>query len=61
MLNNIKSLATILAKDFRYVRVDTYSFDNEIYFGEMTFSPAAGFDVFDSPKWDRIFGDKLII
>ena len=58
-LNKIKSLAEILANDFRYVRVDLYNMDSKIYFNELTFSPFAGFFPFIPSEWDRKFGDKL--
>jgi len=58
-LNKMKSLAETLAKAFRNTRIDFYNVGGKIYFGEVTFSPKAGFLQFPSPKWDRIFGDKL--
>lgn len=58
-LNKLKSLAESLAKDFSYVRVDLYYCDSKIYFGELTFSPRAGFLPFNPSEWDRIFGDQL--
>ena len=60
-LNKMKSLAESLAKDFRYVRVDFYLLSSEIYFGEMTFSPLAGFKPFSPSEWDRKIGDELIL
>ena len=32
----------MLAKEFPFVRVDLYIVNNQIYFGELTFTPAAG-------------------
>lgn len=61
MLNKMKSLAEVLAHDFRYVRVDLYNVGSEVYFGELTFSPLAGFMQFNPPEWDRIFGDQLML
>ncbi|MFC1784120.1 ATP-grasp fold amidoligase family protein [Candidatus Neomarinimicrobiota bacterium] len=61
MLNKMKSLAEALAQDFKYVRVDLYNIDSKIYFGELTFSPAAGFQQFIPEKWDRILGNKLVL
>ena len=60
-LNKMRSLAEVLSKDFRFVRVDLYSLGSEVHFGELTFHPAAGFQQFFPPKWDRIFGDELIL
>ena len=38
----MKKLAAKLCKDFAFVRVDFYEVADKIYFGEMTFVPAAG-------------------
>lgn len=35
-------IARQLSQGFIYVRVDLYSVDNRVYFGEMTFTPASG-------------------
>jgi len=61
MLDKMKSLAEVLARDFIFVRVDLYNFGSEIYFGELTFTPVGGFQKYIPSKWNRIFGDKLII
>jgi hypothetical protein len=41
-LDELLSVATALAQDFEYVRVDLYAPDDKIYFGELTFTPGAG-------------------
>ncbi|WP_255751468.1 ATP-grasp fold amidoligase family protein [Caballeronia sp. Lep1P3] len=41
-LDKLLEVADALAKDFEYVRVDLYSRNDEIYFGELTFTPGAG-------------------
>lgn len=61
MLSQMKSLAEVISKDFRYIRVDFYNLGNNIYFGELTFHPESGFGSFIPSKWDRKFGDKLLI
>jgi hypothetical protein len=38
----MRSIATRLAADFEYVRVDLYGPSDKIYFGELTFTPGAG-------------------
>ena len=53
------SIAENLAQKFRYVRVDLYSIENKIYFGEITFHPASGFGRFEPEIWDRRLGDML--
>lgn len=59
LLTKMILLAEILAKDFRYVRVDLYNLRDKIYFGELTFSPGAGLCRFNPPEWDRKFGNEL--
>lgn len=44
-LEEMLHLAEALSRDFRYVRVDLYQIDGQIKFGEMTFTPAAGFGI----------------
>ncbi|CAH2809299.1 MAG: Glycosyltransferase (EC [uncultured Paraburkholderia sp.] len=41
-LDSIPSTATVLSEDFDYVRVDLYAPNNDIYFGELTFTPGVG-------------------
>ncbi|MEA9392570.1 ATP-grasp fold amidoligase family protein [Acerihabitans sp. TG2] len=41
-LTEMVALATRLASDFNYVRVDFYEADGSVYFGELTFTPGAG-------------------
>lgn len=35
-------IASILSQNYKYVRVDLYENNNEVYFGEMTFTPGSG-------------------
>ncbi|MGO3810421.1 MAG: ATP-grasp fold amidoligase family protein [Proteus vulgaris] len=49
-------IATLLSKPFNYVRVDLFNVDGEIYFGEMTFCPASGWDKFGSYEDDLYLG-----
>lgn len=42
-LDEMLRIARVLSRDFIYVRVDLYDIDGEIKFGEMTFTPAAGY------------------
>lgn len=43
-LDEMLSIARELSKEFTYVRVDFYYFNDEIYFGELTFTPGACLD-----------------
>lgn len=58
-LDQMIRLAETLSTDFPLVRVDFYNIDGKIFFGEMTFTPAAGFERFYPDKYDYIFGEKL--
>lgn len=49
-------IAEILSKDFIHVRVDLYNVEGKIYFGELTFTTAAGMGKFTDEKWDYEFG-----
>lgn len=42
-LKEMIKIAEKISKEFPFVRVDLYEIDDKIYFGELTFTPAAGF------------------
>jgi len=52
-------LAKVLAGDLPYTRVDFYSVNGEIIFGEMTFYPSDGRKDFAPDKYNKIIGDYL--
>ena len=52
-------LAEKLAEDFELVRIDLYSFDDRVFFGEITHYPGSGLDRFASPDLDLRLGKKL--
>ena len=52
-------IAERLAQGLPFVRVDLYNVDGFIYFGEMTFYPASGFDFFHPSEWDLTLGQWL--
>ncbi len=58
-LTEMLSLAKTLAKDIPFVRVDLYIVGERVYFSELTFFPAAGFEGYDPPEWDKTFGSWL--
>ncbi|WP_299128704.1 ATP-grasp fold amidoligase family protein [uncultured Winogradskyella sp.] len=58
-LKEMISVVEKLAKDFLYVRVDLYFVKNQIYFGEITFHHASGFQAFYEKECDLKFGEKL--
>ena len=45
--------------DLRFLRVDLYNVHGLIYFGELTFYPAAGMGAFVPSEWDDKIGNWL--
>lgn len=58
-LEEMLSLAKLLAKDIPFLRVDFYVVNHRVYFGELTFFPASGFKTFEPEIYDKAFGDYL--
>jgi len=54
-----KQLAKKLFKDLPFVRIDLYSYENKVYFGEITFHPEGGCAPFKPKKYNKILGDFL--
>ena len=55
-LSKMLTFASILGRDFDFVRVDFYEISGQPYFGEMTFTPGAGLAKFDPPEMDLTLG-----
>lgn len=51
--------AEALSAPFDFVRADLYLVRGRVYFGELTFTPAAGLDNRRLPETDRLFGALL--
>ena len=60
-LSEMLYLAEKLAEPFNYVRVDLYENNSFVYFGELTFTPEAGFGYFNPPEMDSVWGDLLTL
>ena len=60
-LSDILSIAAKLAREFEFVRVDLYESDGHLWFGETTFTPAAGLVRFSPPEFERHLGDMLAL
>ena len=58
-LASILDAAKILSEGFDYVRVDLYAPGNDIYFGELTFTPGAGVLPFLPDRIDYEWGQLL--
>lgn len=59
--DEMSELAKILSQGFKYVRVDFRESEDNLYFGEMTFTPISGYMEFRPQKYDKIFGDMIDI
>lgn len=52
-------IAKKLSEDFNFVRVDFYIINNKVYLGELTFTPADGFQIFKNRDCDLKLGKLL--
>ena len=57
----MKEIGNIIAKEFKYVRIDFYDVDGKMYFGEITLHHGSGFDIFCPEEYDYFYGGKLDI
>lgn len=55
-LEEMKEVATKLSQGLPHVRIDLYSVDDKVYFGEFTFFDSSGFEKFTPNYWDEIIG-----
>lgn len=53
------SIAKILSCGKKFLRVDLYQINGRVYFGELTFSPCAGYMPFQPFSADRNLGDLI--
>lgn len=60
-LDQMLAAAAKLSKGFPAVRVDLYEVNNKPFFGEMTFTPAAGYNYFYTEEFLKILGNKVTI
>ncbi len=58
-LEEMLEIARALSKDMLYARIDLYSFDDSVKFGEITMYPTSGFCVFDDVKTDILLGEWI--
>ena len=52
-------LSRKMSEDFAFVRVDFYEVGDQIFFGELTFSPSGGAVYFIPSEYNEKFGDML--
>lgn len=58
-MDRMFEIAAKLSEGFPFVRVDLYNVNGSIYFGELTFYPASGFDANRLPEADLYFGNLI--
>ena len=58
-LDEMLNLAKIFSKKHLFIRVDFYSIRDRIYFGELTFSPNAGFKEFKPEEFNVEMGSYI--
>lgn len=54
-------IARIFSRGIPFLRVDLYEISKKIYFGELTFFPAGGFEAFEPEEWDEKIGEWLVL
>lgn len=52
-------IAEILSEGFPHVRVDLYNIDGKIYFGELTFYTAGGYQKYEPDNFDSVLGEQF--
>lgn len=55
----MEKYAEMISVGHVFLRVDFYSINDEVYFGEMTFFPASGLGRIAPDGWDEKIGDLL--
>ena len=60
-LKEMLCIASKLSEDFPFARIDLYSLENKVYFGEITFYPWSGYMEFEPDEFDYILGEKFVL
>lgn len=55
----MKNYAKKLSNDFKFVRVDFYEVNSQVYLSELTFYPAAGYLKYKNPQTNLLLGNML--
>ena len=58
-LDEMLKIAESLSEEFPFARIDLYSIQGKIYFGEITFFPWSGFMEFEPDEFDFVLGEKF--
>lgn len=57
--DKMKQISEEIGEKLDFVRVDFYEVNKKLYFGEITFYPASGFEQFEPEEYDLLLGDLL--
>ena len=57
----MKQIAKKLSEGIPHARIDLYSVDEKVYFGEFTFFDSSGFEKFTPNEWDETFGGWIVL
>ncbi len=60
-LEEMIELSRVLSKGIPHVRVDWYSVNGKLYFGELTFFDGSGLDPYDDPNDDLMLGSWITL
>lgn len=60
-LSDMIEIAKKLSEDFPAVRVDLYSVEGRVYFGELTFFPWSGYVQYEPDSFDFEMGKKFVL
>ncbi len=58
-LNEMIFVAKRLSENFAFTRVDLYECNDQVFFGEITFTPGAGTSKFYPEEYDQIYGAQI--
>lgn len=58
-LQYMLEIAATLSSEFPFARIDLYSIQGKVYFGEITFFPWSGYMEFEPDEFDFVLGEKF--
>jgi hypothetical protein len=58
-LDEMLDVSVKLSKEFKFIRVDLYSVNNKVYFGELSFYQGTGYDPIYPHEYNIVMGDWL--
>jgi hypothetical protein len=59
LFEEMKKIAATLSTGYSHIRIDLYTANNKIYFGEYTFFNNSGYENFIPKEWDLIIGNWI--